>query len=71
MQISYNHTLTCTRLPAQGDALISLYHNVVAELEFKLNKLKIAHIAVAVSSRYVSALPHFARVVGHEKRPSA
>lgn len=37
----------------QGDALIQVYHNVVAELEFKLNKLKIAHIAVAVSSRYV------------------
>lgn len=57
MNLYGQHILTRFSCSVQGDALIQIYHNVVAELEFKLNKLKIAHIAVAVSSRYVRRAP--------------
>ena len=43
----------------QGDTLVQIYHNVIGDVEQRLNKLKVAQIAVAVSSHYVRPPPAF------------
>lgn len=44
----------CVALPPfqSGDVLVQLYHNFVTDFEHKISPLKLAHLAVAVSSRY-------------------
>lgn len=48
----------------QGDVLVHIYHNFVADVEQKLNKLKVAQIAVAVSSHYTERMSAVAFLEG-------